>query len=78
MAFQHLLVIFQWDYLVEISYDTLDKMEDGTMIDLNFEGYMIIEQSDRTKSSCLSHTEWKKKGRKILLLIFWRKRDIRN
>lgn len=47
MAFQHLLVIFQWDYLVETSYDTLDKMEEGTIIDLNFEGYMIIEQSYR-------------------------------
>lgn len=36
-----------WDYLVKVSYDTLDKMEEGPMIDLRFEGYLIIEQSNR-------------------------------
>jgi hypothetical protein len=36
-----------WKYLVEVSYDTLDKMRKGRMIDLTFEGRMVIEQSAR-------------------------------
>ncbi len=36
-----------WQYLVETSEDTLDKMKIGAVIDLTFEGQMIIEQSDR-------------------------------
>lgn len=51
-----------WDYVVEISYDTLDKMEEGTMIDLNFEGYMIIEQSDRANRPVYLIQNGKKRG----------------
>lgn len=36
-----------WKYLVEVSADTLEKMEEDTLIDLTFEGCLIIEQSDR-------------------------------
>jgi len=36
-----------WKYLVEVSYNTLDKMRKGRMIDLTFEGRMVIEQSAR-------------------------------
>ncbi|MCX6575972.1 MAG: hypothetical protein NTV82_06220 [Candidatus Aminicenantes bacterium] len=36
-----------WKYLVEVSYNTLDKMRKGRMIDLTFEGRMVIEQGVR-------------------------------
>jgi hypothetical protein len=36
-----------WEHLVEISEPTLQKMRGGPMIDLTFEGRMIIEQSAR-------------------------------
>lgn len=36
-----------WKYLVEVSYNTLDKMRKGRMIDLTFEGRMVIEQGTR-------------------------------
>jgi hypothetical protein len=36
-----------WDHLVETSEDTLDKMRTEAMIDLTFEGKMVIEQSNR-------------------------------
>jgi hypothetical protein len=36
-----------WDYLVEVKTETLNKMEQGDLIDLNFEGRLVIEQSNR-------------------------------
>ena len=36
-----------WKFLVETSEETLDKMKTEKMIDLTFEGKMIIEQSTR-------------------------------
>jgi hypothetical protein len=36
-----------WDHLVKTSEETLDKMRTGAMLDLTFEGKMIIEQSNR-------------------------------
>jgi len=36
-----------WDHLVETSEETLSKMKTEAMIDLTFEGQMIIEQSNR-------------------------------
>lgn len=36
-----------WTYLVEVPDATLDKMRKGRMIDLAFEGRMVIEQSAR-------------------------------
>jgi hypothetical protein len=32
---------------VEVSVDTLEKMEEDTLIDLTFEGCLIIERSNR-------------------------------
>lgn len=37
-----------WKYLVEVPSDTLEKMEEGEMIDLTFEGMMVIEKSNRS------------------------------
>lgn len=51
-----------WEYLVEISYDTLDKMEKGLMINLNFEGYLIIEQSRRPNRPVYLIQNGKKRG----------------
>ena len=36
-----------WKYLVEVSSEILEKMEEGAMIDLTFEGHMVVEQSTR-------------------------------
>ena len=36
-----------WEFLVEVSEETLGKMRTGAMIDLSFEGRMIVEQSTR-------------------------------
>lgn len=36
-----------WKYLAEVSSDTLDKMEEGEMIELTFKGRLIIEMSNR-------------------------------
>jgi len=36
-----------WKYLVEVSADTLDKMEEGERIELTFEGRLIIEMGNR-------------------------------
>lgn len=36
-----------WEHLVETSEETLAKMRTGSLIDLTFEGKMIIEQSNR-------------------------------
>jgi len=40
-----------WKFLVETSEETLDRMETEEMIDLTFEGRMIIEQSTRKDRS---------------------------
>ncbi len=37
-----------WKYLVEVSSEILEKMEEGAMIDLTFEGHMVVEQSTRS------------------------------
>lgn len=36
-----------WQHLVEVSYETLDKMEEMELVDLTFEGYLVIEMGDR-------------------------------
>ncbi|MGB8953261.1 MAG: hypothetical protein WCC06_11430 [Candidatus Aminicenantales bacterium] len=36
-----------WTYLIEVSDETLEKIPEGKMIDLTFEGCMIIEQGNR-------------------------------
>jgi hypothetical protein len=51
-----------WKYLVEVSEDTLEKMEEGRMIELNFEGNLIIEQSNRPGRSVYLIENGKKRG----------------
>jgi hypothetical protein len=51
-----------WEYLVEVSYEILDRMEEGGMIDLNFEGYLIIERGDRPNRPVYLVENGKKKG----------------
>lgn len=36
-----------WQHLVEVSYQTLERMEEREMVDLTFEGYLVIEMGDR-------------------------------
>ncbi|MFQ5721753.1 MAG: hypothetical protein ACE5GI_04620 [Candidatus Aminicenantales bacterium] len=51
-----------WDYLVEVPSATLEKMEEGSMIDLNFEGCMVIEQSKRPNRPVYLIQTGKKRG----------------
>ena len=51
-----------WKFLVEVSSDTLAKMEDGEMIDLTFEGRLIIEMSNRPNRGVYLIEDGKKRG----------------
>jgi hypothetical protein len=51
-----------WKYLVQTSEETLDKMEEGAMIDLSFEGSLIIEQSNRPGRGVYLIENGKKRG----------------
>ncbi len=51
-----------WDYLVYVEESTLDKMEEGQMIALTFEGFLIIEQSDRPNRGVYLIENGKKRG----------------
>ena len=51
-----------WKYLVEVSYDTLEKMDKGSMIDLTFEGYLIIQLGRPRGSGVYLIEEGKKRG----------------
>jgi hypothetical protein len=51
-----------WAYLVQVSYDTLEKMKVGQMIDVTFEGRMIIEQSSRPNRPVYLIERGKKRG----------------
>ncbi|UCC38233.1 MAG: hypothetical protein JSV96_10300 [Candidatus Aminicenantes bacterium] len=51
-----------WKYLVKVSYDTLEKMEKGPMIDLTFEGYIIIQLGRPRGSPVYLIEEGKKRG----------------
>ncbi len=51
-----------WKYLVEVSQDTLEKMEEGRMIELTFEGWLVIEQSNRPNRSVYLIENGKKRG----------------
>lgn len=51
-----------WKYLVEVSYDTLEKMEEGEMIELTFEGKLIIEMSNRPNRGVFLIEDGKKRG----------------
>ncbi len=51
-----------WDFLVDVEESTLDKMEEGRMIDLTFEGYLVIEQSNRQGRGVYLIENGKKRG----------------
>ncbi len=51
-----------WTSLVEVSRDTLEKMRVGEMIDLTFEGNLVIEQSTRPNRSVYLIQNRKKRG----------------
>lgn len=51
-----------WKYLVEVSTEILDKMEEGEMMDLAFEGYLIIEKGDRPNRPVYLIENGKKRG----------------
>jgi len=51
-----------WKFLVEVSSDTLDKMEEGEMIELTFEGRLIIEMSNRSNRGVYLIEDGKKRG----------------
>jgi hypothetical protein len=51
-----------WKYLADVSSDTLDKMEEGEMIELTFEGRLIIEMSNRPNRGVYLIEDGKKRG----------------
>lgn len=51
-----------WKYLVEVSNDTLEKMEEGEAIALTFEGRLIIEQGNRPGRGVYLIENGKKRG----------------
>ena len=51
-----------WDHLVEVEESTLDKMEEGRMIGLTFEGFLVIEQSNRPGRAVYLIENGKKRG----------------
>jgi hypothetical protein len=51
-----------WKYLVEVSWATLNKMEQGETIDLTFEGRLIIEMSNRPNRGVYLIENGKKRG----------------
>jgi len=51
-----------WKYLIEVPYDTLRKMEEGSMIDRSFEGLLVIENTTRSNRSVYLIERGKKRG----------------
>jgi len=51
-----------WKFLVEVPADTLEKIEPGNMIDLDFEGWLIIEQGTRPNRPVYLIEGGKKRG----------------
>jgi hypothetical protein len=51
-----------WKYLVEVSTETLDRMERADMIDLNFNGCLVIELSNRPNRPVFLIENGKKRG----------------
>jgi hypothetical protein len=51
-----------WDFLVEVQTETLNKMEQGDLIDLTFEGRLVIEQSSRPNRSVYLIEDGKRRG----------------
>ena len=51
-----------WQYLAEVPYDTLRKMEEGPIIDRSFEGLLVIENTTRPNRSVYRIERGKKRG----------------
>jgi hypothetical protein len=51
-----------WKYLAEVSSETLDKMNEGEMIELTFEGQLVIEMSNRSNRGVYLIEDGKKRG----------------
>jgi hypothetical protein len=51
-----------WDHLVEVPYETLERMEEGPVLDLSFEGELVIEQSQRPNRPVYLIERGKKRG----------------
>ncbi|MFA9453731.1 MAG: hypothetical protein ACERK6_07405 [Candidatus Aminicenantaceae bacterium] len=51
-----------WEHLVEVPYETLDMMPEGPMVDLTFDGLMIIEMTERTNRAVYYIENGKKRG----------------
>jgi hypothetical protein len=51
-----------WDHLVEVPYETLERMEEGPVLDLSFEGELIIELSTRPNRPVYLIEQGKKRG----------------
>ncbi len=51
-----------WDYLVEVPNDTLRRMEEGPVLDLSFEGELVIELSTRPNRPVYLIEHGKKRG----------------
>lgn len=51
-----------WKHLVEVPYDTLEKMEEGAAIDLTFEGCLVIELSSRPNRGVFLIENGKRRG----------------
>ena len=51
-----------WEHLVDVEESTLDLMEEGASIELTFEGYLIIEQSNRPGRGVYLIENGKKRG----------------
>jgi len=51
-----------WDFLVDVEESTLNKMEEGRMISLTFEGFLVIEQSNRQGRGVYLIENGKKRG----------------
>jgi hypothetical protein len=51
-----------WDFLVEVPYETLERMEEGPVLDLGFEGELLIELSSRPNRPVYLIEHGKKRG----------------
>lgn len=51
-----------WDHLVEVPIETLERMEKGPVLDLSFEGELVIELSTRPNRSVYLIEHGKKRG----------------
>jgi hypothetical protein len=51
-----------WDHLVEVPYETLERMEEGPVLDLSFEGELVIELSSRPNRAVYLIEHGKKRG----------------